>query len=362
MRLSVADVPDYLHGKGLVSKKWRSDAVASRLSGRNFSASVRSAGSPSFFVKQSSHRHVARSPLFKEAAFYRLSARIYQTSDARFSTPRLVHYDEENDVLILELLGESEDLERFHQAEGCFPSRIAQDVAVALAGIHDPALVGLASELRQQMPADSSAVPVFSYHLTPEDYASLESACRQFMALIQRDIDICEALDEVCDNWDPIRFTHQDFRFANLMSGLAVPNEVWGQVTIVDWEECSLGDPAWDVGVLIGEYLRCWLFSIRLEKSKLARDWFDNAETQFSSIVPAIREFWLTYVEHAEIEVECRRDFLSRSLRYSAAYLLERCYLVSQGKDTLSPLMLCILQVSRNILLEPRKLGRMIGI
>ena len=73
------------------------------------------------------------------------------------------------------------------------------------------------------------------------------------------------------------------------------------------------------------------------------------------TLQPAMRTFWRTYVEAMGLEPATAIRWLDRAAGYAAVRLMQTAYESLQYSPHMTPLGLCLLQVSLNMLTQPRK-------
>ena len=62
------------------------------------------------------------------------------------------------------------------------------------------------------------------------------------------------------------------------------------QLKLIDWERCDWGDPAFDLGFLIGSYLVIWLDSLVVSKSIGIEEGLRLAMTPLEELQPSMTE------------------------------------------------------------------------
>ena len=76
----------------------------------------------------------------------------------------------------------------------------------------------------------------------------------EIIALLQTDRELGAALDRIADEWWPGALIHGDVRFENVLAIGSQPG-FDANVCLVDWETATFGDPCWDLGCLIAEFV-----------------------------------------------------------------------------------------------------------
>jgi len=121
----------------------------------------------------------------------------------------------------------------------------------------------------------------------------------------------------------------------------------------VDWELARLGDPCWDTGVFLGEYLLSWLISTPIAGQNAPTRLLALSKYPLERMQPAIRTFWPTYSRKMGLDAATSEAWLLRSVRYAAAWLIQAAYEQDRSTTQLSGNTLSLLQLSLNILRRP---------
>jgi aminoglycoside phosphotransferase (APT) family kinase protein len=139
---------------------------------------------------------------------------------------------------------------------------------------------------------------------------------------------------------------HGDFRWENILVESARPSR---RLRFIDWELSRAGDPAWDVGAFLGECLRVWRFGSRIRTSGRLPAGGD-APTALLAAAP----FWKGYSERAaRAGAPADDEFLVRSVRFSAVWLVGRLFELAETLLELDEDCHQALQLGANILARP---------
>jgi len=147
--------------------------------------------------------------------------------------------------------------------------------------------------------------------------------------------------------WRPTAITHGDLKWDNVVVR-SRRDDNGTSLWIVDWVSAAVGEPAWDVGAVLGEYLLAWLRSI---PSGVARESpaHDQAGVPLVVVQAALRAFWSGYSQAGEPDAAYRE----RAVRYAGAWLVHQAYERLQEASSLSPSDPRQLQLAFNILRHP---------
>jgi hypothetical protein len=122
---------------------------------------------------------------------------------------------------------------------------------------------------------------------------------------------------------------------------------------LVDWELSALGDPCWDVGILLGEFLSFWLLSIPITGETPPERFPELARYPLDAMRPAINAFWTTYRQRRALDARDADTELERAVRYCAAWLLQTAFERTVPAIQLTGTIVVMLQLSLNLLLNP---------
>lgn len=327
---------------------------------RNSNFKVTRRGGPGFFIKQvRSWDERDQLALQREATCYWLAA-----ADPRFSTltalmPRYHGYDRERAILITELLGSTENVSEYHLRRGEFPSRIGAAIGEALGGYHRGVRdVGLnpqhTAAFAREIPWILSAHQLLNYvSAVPGD------AGAQLGGILARHTGFHHQLDALRARWNGNSLVHGDIKWDNL-----IVREERGGVTIsiIDWELADFGDPCWDAGAVFQSYFAFWILAIPVSGPATPEQLVASAPYPIEGMQPSMRAFWSAYV-HALGAAERSDELLERSLGYAAARMIQTAYEYVVHFGRLTPSVVLMLQVSLNVLNNPRHaIEQLVGI
>jgi aminoglycoside phosphotransferase (APT) family kinase protein len=260
--------------------------------------------------------------------------------------PRFYGYDVRERVLILEHVRGMHDLAQHYANGGRVTVAVARRVGRILGALHRLD----AGALPGKLALPTEAPWILSVHRPSlRTLGEISAANLDLIREVQAVPALCDLLDELPAEWVCRALTHMDLRWSNwLVPGPDNSPGISG-IKLVDWETACLGDPRWDIGCTIGDYLIWWVLqvpgaggdgSVRGGPSAAA---LERAQR-------AIRAFWIQYCRAARIEDAERSGFLLVSLRYAAARLIQSAYERHQSAWTLDKFGVTLLQLSLNIL------------
>ena len=359
MPLVEAGIVRYLIDQGLVQLSSVVDGalvvIPSSRQHRNFL--IRSGElETSYFVKQPGAKgEVQHSGIAREASFYWLVASHEPFTALRELLPRYRLYDPSRSVLVLE---EAKGVapHRRQSLENGFPPQAGAAVGRALAEIHKltPLQAGnAATMIAGNAPWVLSILEMETHNGLPRNPGT-EFA----LNLLGRHPGFKQALARLRESWGPQHLTHGDMKWDNCLVDLPDETSVaaapgWPDTTpptvrLLDWETAAWGDPAWDVGSLIQDYVSQSVLSSSLPAQAAPDAVGVAAEEAMVAIRPAVAAFWLAYAG-----VHANPDLLLRSIGYAGARILQTCIEVLSISGVVTPNIAALLQLSHHILERP---------
>ena len=212
-----------------------------------------------YFLKQARDADAA-AHLAHEASIYQiLRSDVCQDSFGR-CVPKFLGYDSNKHILVLEFIRRSHSLREHHTLKRRFPAALSAAVAHALAGLHR-------FPIKDDLVLRSSHGPPWIFSLHRPDlrhWRGLSSASLKVIEIIQGCSEFCRLLDNLQQDWRNDTFIHFDAKWDNCIVLEPSAPEYRRGLRIIDWELAGLGDPCWDAGSVLAEYLSLWQSSVPL--------------------------------------------------------------------------------------------------
>jgi hypothetical protein len=192
---------------------------------------------------------------------------------------------------------------------------------------------------------------------TLDVYGTVSGADIELLRVIQRFPAFGVALDDLRLRWQPAALTHNDLRWDNIV----VARDSDSDLQLIDWELVGRGDPCWDIGTFVSEYLSFWVYSIP-PTSHSAAGSRHAARHQIEDMQPAIRAFWNAYRQ--QVQDGGGADLpLDRAVRCAGARLLQTAFEHTRTRDRPTTNDLLLLQLSLNVLQRPDDVAaRLLGL
>jgi tRNA A-37 threonylcarbamoyl transferase component Bud32 len=243
--------------------------------------------------------------------------------------PKLIAFEPKSQVMAMEWLDSAPSLYARHQSTGRLPLRALRQVGASLGALH--ASTAAAADWEWAAPPEEALIDCFVW--TRPSFST--RLCIDGMLLfgqLQADQKAVAGLIELAGAPGSC-LIHGDAKALNVL----LPRR--GPPVLIDWELTQLGDPAQDLGCLLGDLTRCHVApetrAERLDARALA------AATR--AVLDGYRS------ERALDESELRRVRL-----WTGAHLLIYAHMLVMGDGVLHSLAYALLQRARRMLAERR--------
>ena len=338
--LEQADVVPYLLERGLLAPAAVVDGgvVVRDVSRRNRNFAVERRDGPGYLLKQGLGPDGALTVAHE--------ARVYEDLGAKapglaVHLPRFHGYDADRGILALGLIDDGEDLRAYHMRTGAFPTLLGEQLGRALAGLHREAPAA---------PGAARAPWVLSVHRPGRwVFYDASAAGLELIKIIQGTAGFGELLDELRQGWSAAAFIHQDVKWDNCLA----PAQGLGGLRLVDWELAAAGDPAWDVGSAVSQYLSFWLASIPHTGDQPPAGFPALAAYPLEAMKAAILACWNGYADELGITAGEADKRLVQAVAYAGARLVQTAFESSQYLQIPDSGAVLHLQLAFNVMRRP---------
>ncbi|MBN3958783.1 phosphotransferase [Nostoc sp. NMS8] len=366
LSLSSHNVIQYLQDAGLCSSE---DDVSdkSELPGsskNNFNILVTLADNRQLLLKQErnvNNNDAAPHELFQEWLFHQLLQQFPVLGNTSAITPLVVHFDEENSILVRSYLSEYVGLATLYHNNEIFPQEIASAIGTTLAGLHR------ATYNRREYQNFMATAPQGEFRygfynpaqglgsMGPEIFGTVPTDALKFYVLYQQYESLESAIADLAYSWNPSCLTHNDLKLNNILV-----HSRWEQldnclVRLIDWEACSWGDPAFDLGTLLASYLRIWLKSLVVDPTIELEESLHLALTPLEILQPSLIALIRAYVNAFPMILEYRSDFILRVIQFAGLALIHQIQDTITCHKYFNNAELCMLQVAKSLLTMPEQ-------
>ena len=337
---------------------------------KNFNLLLTCKDSYKFLVKQERHDQNGKTAdeFLNEWRIQEFLQQFSELNYLRQMLSEILHYDVENSIIVFNYLNDYCDLYEFYTKENVFPTAIATLIGSTLATIHRATFKH--QEYQNFFAQNSEDVPVNQTsklasgleRITPEVFGLVPADGLKFFALYQRYDSVGKTISELVSTFDLCCLTHNDLKLNNILL-----SNNWEQapskteqssnsiIRLIDWERSSWGDPAFDLGTIIGSYLQIWLSSLVVSQSLDIQEALRLAMTPLEQLQPSIAALTKAYLSHFPEILEHRPDFLKRVVQFSGLTLVQQIQAMIQYQKSFGNTGICMLQVAKSLLCRPEQ-------
>lgn len=299
--------------------------------------------------------------LFNEWLFHQLLEKFPVIGNIGAIASSLLHFDQENSILVRSYLSEYIELERFYQHSSILPTEIASAIGTTLARLHrstfnkreyrDFMSTAPAGEFRYNFYNPAQGLP----SINPETFGIIPTEALQFHLLYQRYETLESAIADLAYQWQPCCLTHNDLQLNNILI-----HSRWQQsdnclIRLIDWEACGWGDPAFDLGTLLASYLRIWLSSLVVDPTLELEESLNLAMIPLEVLQPSLLALIRAYLHAFPSILEHHQDFIVRVIKFAGLALIQQIQNIIQCQKSFDNRDLCKLEIAKNLLTIPEQ-------
>ncbi len=360
--LSAKNVFSYLKEAGICAENSVApDSIEVKLA-KNFNLLVQWKEARSLLVKQEQRDRDGgtANEFLKEWTFHQMLQRFPSDFSGSTNTSECLHFDVENSILVYEYLQDYVDLDSFHRQNELFPPELAAHLGTIAATLHRTTFNQLeyADFISQSVPSLEPPATASADNLariSPEIFGMVPSNCLKFFVLYQRYDSLGAAVAKLMDTMQPSCVTHNDLKLNNVLL-----HNQWEQrltqtpslniIRVIDWERCGWGDPAFDLGTLLANYLQLWLSSLVVDPSISIEESLRLSAISLEMIQPSAAALVEAYLAAFPEILEQHADFLTRVVQFTGLALIQQIVGSIQYQKYFGNSSICLLQVAKSLL------------
>lgn len=368
--LSTTTVLEYLNCHNLVQTNLKANQIEQKVA-RNFNLLVSLLDGRTLLIKQACYRPDGEMTggFVNESRIQEFLQQFPSLNYLRSCVPEVIHFDVENSIIVFNYLKNYRDLIDFYTKEKIYPTSIAAAIGSTVAAFHRvtldrPTYRDFFCQQSENGPVNGGIPQIIRKfdRISPEVFGQVPSDGLKFFALYQRYESLRTAIIELTDTIEPCCLTHNDLKLNNLLlhddwehvlSGATTSEE--RAIRLIDWERCSWGDPAFDVGMLIGSYLLLWLKSLVVSKSMDIEESLRMAVIPLEQLQPSIAALVKAYFNDFPEILESCPQFVKRVMQFSGLALILHIQATLQHRKTFGNTGICMLQVAKGLLCYPER-------
>ncbi|MGH1395366.1 MAG: phosphotransferase [Trichormus sp.] len=366
--LNSQNVFEYLISLNLCTSEQQSLSQVELKPAKNFNLLVTFPDGNKLLVKQERHNLEGQTSgeFLLEWRVHNFLRQFPELSHISSHLSEVVHFNQENSVIIFNYLDKYRDLMDFYVKENLsiFPINIARAIGSNLALIHGVSInreeyrqffQSPTSDIFNQKPTNLTNLHRGLDRLSPEIFGKVPADGIKFFTLYQRYDSLGQAIAELINSFTPCCLTHNDLKLNNILVSLdwetADDDHI---IRLIDWERGNWGDPANDLGTIIASYLQIWLHSMVTGKSMTIDESLRLAAAPLYLLQPSMRELLTAYLTHFPEILEHCPDFLERVMQFSGLALITAIQARLQYEKTFGNVGICMLQVAKSLLCRPQ--------
>ena len=361
LSLSSQNVIQYLQEAGLSSSEDGATADADLPHSSNpkdINILVTLASNRKLLVKQELAQEFNGIPheFFNEWLFHQLLESFPVLGNIKALSTLLVHYDEDNSILVRDYLEEYQGLQSYYRNNLYFPPELANCIGSTLAALHratfkrqkyrDFMATAPAGQIRYQYFNPAQGIDF----LEPSIFGKVNSAGLSFYSHYQSHDFLESAIADLASAFDPCCLTHNDLKLENVLVHSRNFNLDNPEVKMIDWEASAWGDPAYDLGTLLASYLNIWLESLVVDSTLDLEESLELAAIPLEILQPSMLALTESYLKAFPMILEYRKDFIGSIIKFAGLALINRIQDKINKQQNLHHTSLITLEFAKNIL------------
>jgi thiamine kinase-like enzyme len=354
---------EYLSQHNIEDSTDSSQSTVEPLSAKNFNLLVTFPDNRKLLVKQERH-NLEGQAIGEFKIEYRIQEWLKKFPHKKTLSPflpELLHFDAENSIIIFRYLDYYRDLMDFYVKESSFPTEISSTIGTLLATIHRDTYQQenhrqfFEGEANSQVGNQVSRLNKGLERIAPEIFSSVPADGLKFFTLYQRYDSLGMAIAELGNAFTPACLTHNDLKLNNILLHTDWQQTDESIIRLIDWERNSWGDPAFDLGTLLGSYIQIWLGSLVISKSLSIEESLGLAMTPLEQIQPSMATLTKAYLETFPEILEHRPDFLLKVVQFAGFALIQQIQAMIQYQKSFGNTGIAMLQVAKSLLCRPER-------
>ena len=371
--LSSKNVFDYLKKKNIcpeIKQELDEHDIESR-SAKNFNLLVSLPDRSKLFVKQERFDREGKTAgeFNREWRIQEFVKQFPEVSKLNSWLPEITDFDVDNSILIVKYLDDHQNLGEFYGQENIFAPEIASSIGSIIATIHSQTINNPSYENffgysnSNSSPKLTQGMARGLARITPEIFGTVPADGLKFFALYQRYDSLGKAIAQLNESFQPACLTHNDLKLNNILiaanwkptstSLAANYNQPQVELKLIDWERSGWGDPAFDLGTVIGSYLIIWLQSLIVSRSMAIDESLRLATIPLEVLQPSLAALSKTYAACFPDIVEHDPKFWQKVMQFAGFALIQSIQSTLQYQKAFNNTGICMLQVAKALLCNP---------
>ncbi len=321
------------------------------------------------FVKQDHHHfdNEIGNIINRELHFYIFCQSLLDLEDITSLILKMSYFDKSNSIIIHKTSSKYIDLQKFYKKSKIFSTALAKLIGTTLATLHRETSTSLSCHDFMNKIVKDKPYYQFSHpshlleKLAPETLIEeLPPEGNRFIAFYQSSEILGKKVAELVANHNHYCLTHNNLELNNILipwqdEKLSYEKNKKKIIKLINWEKCSWGDPAFDVGAAIANYLLLWLESLITHPAVKLEQSLQLATISLKDIQPSVVALTSSYISNFPKVLEEFPDFLIRVIQFAGLVLIYRIIAIIQSFKGFDNREICILQLAKSLLCQPEK-------
>ncbi|MEG4959155.1 MULTISPECIES: hypothetical protein [unclassified Microcoleus] len=254
-------------------------------------------------------------------------------------TPEIRHFDNSNSVLIYKCPNNYIALQSYYENQVTFPIALAELVGTTLAKLHSQTMSSqecytFLTELEEcklnyQLSYPDYLSDYLVSRIEPESLKKTQAVSWRFLGIFQQSEAVREVVTELVLNHRHCCLTHNNIQFHKIFIPQHWENFVSeiqhsdrSLIKLIDWESCSWGDPACDLGKAILGYFLLWIDSMIVHPAIEIKKSIQLATIPLEVVRPSIVAMTKAYINTYPKVLEDYPEFLKRVIQFAGLGLI----------------------------------------
>ena len=252
-------------------------------------------------------------------------------------SPKIIHFDKKKSILIYKLTNDYIDLKNYYKHYKFSPQLIAEILGNTLAKLHFETIKSKECFTFMNKFAKErlhNHIPYSDYlinYLTPESLKKVPVQSWRFLGIFHKSEAIKNVVTELLIAPRHYCLTHNNLEFKNILISkewkenkliTETKNSTQNCLKIINWEACSWGDPANDLGRIVTDYFIFWIDSMLIDFTINIEQSIRLATIPFEVIGSSITALMQAYVKTFPKILEDDSDFLRRVIQFAGLGLI----------------------------------------
>ena len=364
--LDTDNVFEYLTALDYCNLADRDTSKVNIIPAKNFNLLISFTDGKNLLIKQEPHDDRGQSKgEFWSAWQMQELVKYFPDLDAKISgfLPELLHFDSDSSILVVKYLADYCDLSSYYTKENQFPIEIARSIGQLLATIHSQTFEQseyqqFLNDRQHVLSSNSVMHQGRSYakdiirrldRITPQVLQVMPQECLQFFKLYQRFPSLSQAIADLSNSITASCLVHNDLKINNILLDLDWNRPESTVIRLIDWERIDWGDPAFDLGCILGSYLEIWLDGLVISNTLSINESLQLANTPLELLQPSLATLVRSYLDGFPAIIIARPDYLDRSIQFAGLSLIQRVEITIDEDRIFGNRGIVMLQVAKQL-------------